>query len=49
MNIMYWVFFEKDTQPTKIVATTAQDFSSQLRDLILKNEQMPEWICRVYR
>jgi uncharacterized protein (DUF608 family) len=45
----YWVYFDKTGRPVKIVCKNAQEWSEQLRKLILENEEMPEWIQRAYK
>jgi hypothetical protein len=46
---IYWVYFEKVGRPEKIVVPTMMEFIMQLRHLIDRTGEMPEWIVRAYK
>lgn len=46
---IYYIYFDKNAQPEKIVCKTYEEFRHTLDKLIVRTGEMPEWIIRVYQ
>lgn len=48
-GFIFWVYFDKVGRPEKIEVQTLMEFIMQLRNLIDRTGEMPEWIIRGYK
>jgi hypothetical protein len=46
---IYWIYFDRVGQPERIYAKTFEEFKLALEKLILRTNEMTEWIQRVYK
>lgn len=49
MSFVYWVYFDKVGRPEKIIARHTEEFMVMLKDMIMRTDEMPEWIHRAYK